>query len=96
MIYNQNKVEMLRQRYPEGTRICVDSMDTIVPLKAEPAVRLSLWMMRVLSIANSTTAERLALFPMLMSSIQSNRNRQKNLPKVNRPLKRCVRSSKNA
>ena len=27
MIYNQNKVEILRQRYPEGTRICVDSMD---------------------------------------------------------------------
>ncbi len=27
MIYNQNKVEILRQRYPEGTRICVDWMD---------------------------------------------------------------------
>ena len=27
MIYNEKKVEMLRQRYPEGTRICLDSMD---------------------------------------------------------------------
>lgn len=27
MIYNKNKVEMLRKRYPEGTRICVDRMD---------------------------------------------------------------------
>ena len=27
MIYDQNKVEMLRQRYPEGTRICLDSME---------------------------------------------------------------------
>ena len=27
MIYNEKKVETLRQRYPEGTRICLDSMD---------------------------------------------------------------------
>ena len=27
MIYDQNKVEILRQRYPEGTRICLDSME---------------------------------------------------------------------
>ena len=27
MIYNEKKVEMLRQRYPEVTRICLDSMD---------------------------------------------------------------------
>ena len=27
MIYNEKKVELLRQRYPEGTRICLDSMD---------------------------------------------------------------------
>ena len=27
MIYNEKRVEMLRQRYPEGTRICLDSMD---------------------------------------------------------------------
>lgn len=26
MIYDKNKVETLRQRYPEGTRICLDSM----------------------------------------------------------------------
>ena len=32
MIYNQNKVEKLRQRYPEGTRICVDSMDDYCPI----------------------------------------------------------------
>ena len=35
MIYNQNKVEMLRQRYPEGTRICVDSMDDYCPIGSE-------------------------------------------------------------
>ena len=34
MIYNQNKVEMLRQRYPEGTRICVDSMDDYCPIES--------------------------------------------------------------
>ena len=27
MIYNEKKVEMLRQRYPEGTRICLDRME---------------------------------------------------------------------
>lgn len=27
MMYNKNKVELFRQRYPEGTRICVDSME---------------------------------------------------------------------
>ena len=34
MIYNKNKVEMLRQRYPEGTRICVDSMDDYCPIES--------------------------------------------------------------
>lgn len=34
MIYNQNKVEMLRQRYPEGTRVCVDSMDDYCPIES--------------------------------------------------------------
>ena len=34
MIYNQNKGEMLRQRYPEGTRICVDSMDDYCPIES--------------------------------------------------------------
>ena len=34
MIYNQNKAEMLRQRYPEGTRICVDSMDDYCPIES--------------------------------------------------------------
>ncbi len=27
MIYDEKIVEMLRQRYPEGTRICLDSME---------------------------------------------------------------------
>ena len=26
-MYNKNKVELLRQRYPAGTRICLDSME---------------------------------------------------------------------
>ena len=34
MIYNKNKVEMLRQKYPEGTRICVDSMDDYCPIES--------------------------------------------------------------
>ena len=34
MIYNHNKIEMLRQRYPEGTRICVDSMDDYCPIES--------------------------------------------------------------
>ena len=27
MIYNENKLEQLRRRYPEGTRICLDRME---------------------------------------------------------------------
>lgn len=27
MVYDEKKVEMLRQRYPKGTRICLDSME---------------------------------------------------------------------
>ena len=27
MFYSRDKVEQLRQRYPEGTRICLDSME---------------------------------------------------------------------
>lgn len=34
MIYNEKKVEMLRQRYPEGTRICIDSMDDYCPIES--------------------------------------------------------------
>ena len=26
MVYNEKKVKLLRQRYPKGTRICLDSM----------------------------------------------------------------------
>ncbi len=26
-MYNERKVEMLKKRYPEGTRICLDSME---------------------------------------------------------------------
>lgn len=32
MIYNEKKVEMLRQRYPEGTRICLDHMEDLCPV----------------------------------------------------------------
>ena len=43
MIYNQNKVEILRQRYPEGTRICVDGtvVDTEL-LKASGIIKKEL------------------------------------------------------
>ena len=34
MIYNQNKVELLRQRYPEGTRICLDHMEDLCPVES--------------------------------------------------------------
>lgn len=27
MIYDEKKIKMLRQRYPEGTRICLDRME---------------------------------------------------------------------
>ncbi len=26
-MYNKRKIEMIKQRYPEGTRICLDNMD---------------------------------------------------------------------
>lgn len=34
MIYNENKVEMLRQRYPEGTRIFLDHMEDLCPVES--------------------------------------------------------------
>ena len=34
MYYNKENVERLRQRYPEGTRICVDSMDDYCPIES--------------------------------------------------------------
>lgn len=33
-IYNEKKVELLRQRYPEGTRICLDHMEDICPVES--------------------------------------------------------------
>ena len=30
MVYNEKKVELLRQRYPEGTRICLDHMEDLL------------------------------------------------------------------
>lgn len=34
MIYDKNKVELLRQRYPEGTRICLDHMEDLCPVES--------------------------------------------------------------
>jgi len=34
MIYSEKKVEMLRQRYPEGTRICLDHMEDLCPVES--------------------------------------------------------------
>ncbi len=34
MTYNKNKVELLRQRYPEGTRICLDHMEDLCPVES--------------------------------------------------------------
>ena len=34
MIYNKNKVEQLRQMYPEGTRICLDHMEDLCPVES--------------------------------------------------------------
>ena len=33
MVYNEKKVELLRQRYPEGTRICLDHMEDLCPVE---------------------------------------------------------------
>ena len=27
MVFNKKRIEMMKQRYPEGTRICLDSME---------------------------------------------------------------------
>lgn len=27
MVFNKKRIEMMKQRYPEGTRICLDRMD---------------------------------------------------------------------
>ena len=34
MIYNEKKVELLRQRYPDGTRICLDHMEDLCPVES--------------------------------------------------------------
>lgn len=34
MVYNEKKVELLRQRYPEGTRICLDHMEDLFPVES--------------------------------------------------------------
>ena len=34
MIYDKNKVELLRQRYSEGTRICLDHMEDLCPVES--------------------------------------------------------------
>lgn len=34
MIYSQKKTELLRQRYPEGTRICLDHMEDLCPVES--------------------------------------------------------------
>ena len=34
MVYNEKKVELLKQRYPEGTRICLDHMEDICPVES--------------------------------------------------------------
>lgn len=34
MVNNEKKVELLRQRYPEGTRICLDHMDDLCPVES--------------------------------------------------------------
>ncbi len=35
MVYNEKKVELLRQRYPECTRICLDHMEDLCPVESE-------------------------------------------------------------
>lgn len=34
MIYDKNKAELLIQRYPEGTRICLDHMEDLCPVES--------------------------------------------------------------
>ncbi len=34
MIYSEKKTELLRQRYPEGTRICLDHMEDLCPVES--------------------------------------------------------------
>lgn len=34
MIYSEKKLELLRQRYPEGTRICLDHMEDLCPVES--------------------------------------------------------------
>ena len=34
MIYSEKKLELLRQRYTEGTRICLDHMEDLCPVES--------------------------------------------------------------
>lgn len=40
MVYNEKKVELLRQRYPEGTRICLDHMEDLCPVESGTKVTI--------------------------------------------------------
>ena len=85
MIYNEKKVEMLRQRYPEGTRICLDSMDND-PRPIPPGTKGMVQFVDDAGTVNLITEERLGLSPMWISSIKSLRNRVRLISKQRKIL----------
>ena len=57
VIYSREKVARLREQYPAGTRICLDSMDGEADMPQGRKELCSMWMMRVSSASVGTTAE---------------------------------------
>ena len=59
MYYNKENVERLRQRYPEGTHICLDQMnDDPFPVESGRLARSITSMISALCIAFLITEER--------------------------------------
>ena len=54
VIYSREKVARLREQYPAGTRICLNSMDGEAGM---PQGLCSMWMMQASLVLSGTTAE---------------------------------------
>ena len=87
MIYNEKRVEMLRQRYPEGTRICLDGMDND-PRPIPPGTK---GIVQFVDDAGTlhckfNNGRTLGVIPDVISSIKSLRNRVRLISKQRKIL----------
>ncbi len=57
VIYSREKVARLREQYPAGTRICLNSMDGEAGMRRDWKELCSMWMMQASLVLSGTTAE---------------------------------------